>query len=599
MRVRDRLIAGVAAGNRWAIWVLRLTVRRPPAVGEWPALAGADLVAAAGRGDGHPVVDYARRRILDTVAAHGPGDLVEELGRHALEARELAAWCRAHDLEPAEPTIAAALLLVTGHEARYHAVDPGHGLLRAAFADGGPTRRTRLLAALAAAGLDPAVVAGNAATAEPIWDLPIADAVAAVARFGAWRPAGPAAAALFERLAAADPQRVAAAVAALPEAYELPLPGRPGDVALSADGTRLAYHYRDAGRGAVWLVEADARTGAGLYRYRRDRLADALLLASPNCRTLAHLGDAVVGIEGDGLYRYRRGECTRLIRGEFGGVVRLGAGGRFVAIQLDRARMVSGTADGVTPRAPDGPWDFSDLLGRWLSAAPDGRHIVVGSLDRLVLRTGDSRRTIVQWARDRAFDDNFPETGFEGAVFPAPDRLVTLETYATGRHSRLTRWRIAGATLEVEAEETVPPGLGLDIVDGTGLLVLTARDRQGLRYYDAATLEPAEPGPLADATAPVYPRHAAGRSAFVTWQVELPRDAVRVSPTRLEELARRPLRELTPADAELLDAAAKAETDGELYGLLRDCVHLRYGHDIVLGRGPRPGDDDIAIGGVV
>jgi hypothetical protein len=34
-----------------------------------------------------------------------------------------------------------------------------------------------------------------------------------------------------------------------------------------------------------------------------------------------------------------------------------------------------------------------------------------------------------------------------------------------------------------------------------------------------------------------------------------------------------------------------------LYQLLRDCARLRYANEVVLGGGPRPEEDDIAIWG--
>src|SRR6185369_14506372 len=98
----------------------------------------------------------------------------------------------------------------------YLARDPGGVLLHAALAAADVPRRAELLAAMAAAGLDPAAVAGSGAGARFVADLPVAEAAAAVARFGAWRPAGAAGAALFDRLAAADPGRLAAAAATLP-----------------------------------------------------------------------------------------------------------------------------------------------------------------------------------------------------------------------------------------------------------------------------------------------------------------------------------------------------------------------------------------------
>ncbi|MEU7869017.1 hypothetical protein [Dactylosporangium sp. NPDC049140] len=510
-----------------------------------------------------------------------PETAVDDLGRLAPERPELAAWLVAHDLEPTDPPTAAGFLLVTGQRARYHALDPDHALLRAAFTGGGPARQGGLLAGVAAAGLDPAVVAGGGLGSGPLWELPAADAAAAVARFGAWRPAAAAAAALFDRLAAADPAALAATVAALPEPYDIPLLESPIDVAFSPDGERLAFDGGDGRRDR--LVDVDADTGRVLSRYRRDYRGYTLTArtgffpSSP--RMLVHYGDAVVGIDRLGLSRYERGQHVALHSGaQFCGVVRLGAG--FVALRID-GLLIFGDPRRVTSRSVAAQTAFGGAPGRWIAASPDGEHIAAASQKTLVVLDGRRRRLLARPAGG---------SGYGGVALAEPGYLVAL---ADGR---LIRWRIDGDRLEAVAETAAPHSENLDVVDGTGLLV--ARE-SGPRYYDATSLEPVAPAAIEDASIQVYPRHAAGRFAFVTRRAEEPRYGLRVLPSRADHLARRPLRELTPADAGRLDAAAREAPSGrrELYELLRDCARLRFATEVALGDGPVAADDDIEIGG--
>ncbi|WP_426512338.1 hypothetical protein ACPPVO_17975 [Dactylosporangium sp. McL0621] len=248
-----RLVEDAAAGDRaaglslqWlldkrvsaelteAVWRALLAVPSPdPAL--WAAvradcLAALDdheLLTAAARDDGHPVAAPARQRVLE----RGGPDL-EALCLRAAGRPGLAAWCAQHASEAVRPPVAAMLLLVTGQAEQYHAADPDGSALRAVLESPGLEDRGPLLAAMAAAGVEPVLVAGaGSGRAGLVWRLPVAQAADAVLGLGAGPLDGSTEARLFELLAAADPGRLDRATFALtrlgPPVAVVPLPGGP------------------------------------------------------------------------------------------------------------------------------------------------------------------------------------------------------------------------------------------------------------------------------------------------------------------------------------------------------------------------------------
>ncbi|WP_238014295.1 hypothetical protein KZZ52_32630 [Dactylosporangium sp. AC04546] len=541
----------------------------------------ATVLEAAARGDGHPIAAMARGRLLE----HGAAAFAEQLCELALDRPELAEWCAAHDLLPADPTEAAVFLLLTWQLERYRAADPDGRLVAAAFTGADPQRRGRLLAAMANEGdFDLVAVAAGQVSDRPdhrglvvehfaarndwpqlwrlIWDLPIVEAAAAVQRTGDWSPDGPADRALHAVLAGADLEWLAGTAEVMPEVDRVVLPGRPLEMALSPGGARLAVGYAGPLTGRVHDVEV--ATDAGGPHCHWDPGPDGP-------RHLVHLGGVMVGAERTGLFRYEYGGRERLYDEPVVTVLPLGTG--FVALAED-GTLLFGDADGLTREqawpAPDRPYG--------LAAAPGGRQLAVAAATRLHLLDG--------WGAPVA---SVAAAATGGLAFTAHDTLVTL---AGGQ---LTRWHAAQRRLE--RRDAVPATGGrLDVVDGMGLLVLT--DGDTVVFRDAATLAPCAPDLEGPAAHP-YPRAAAGRIA-VARPEDGPTCVVEVLPPPAHRLVGRPIGGLTPADLATVEAEVAADRAGpwerRLLELLRDTLRVRFDHEIALGGSASvAGDTDIVI----
>lgn len=330
--------------------------------------AHAAVLEAAARGDGHPIAAMARGRLLE----HGAAPFAERLCELALDRPELAEWCAEHGLMPADPTEAAVFLLLTWQLERYRAADPDGRLVAAAFTGADPQRRGRLLTAMATEGdFDLVAIAAGQVSDRPdqrglvvehfaarhdwpqlwrlVWDLPIVEAAAAVQRTGDWRPTGPADRELFAVLAGADLEWLAGTAEVMPGVDRVTLPGRPRELALSPDGTRLAVGYAGPLAGRVHDVEVATDTGGPQCAWHHGP-------AGP--RHLVHLGEAMVGAERTGLFRYEYGGRECLYDDVVVTVRPLGAG--FVAL-ADTGALLFGDADGLTAEqawpgpAPDRP----------------------------------------------------------------------------------------------------------------------------------------------------------------------------------------------------------------------------------------------------
>ncbi|GGM48010.1 hypothetical protein ACFFX1_45375 [Dactylosporangium sucinum] len=593
------LLRGRPTGGPWVRALAWLTGAPLDGASLDDPMVRAAAVKAAGRDDGHPVAALARDRVLDCA----DDAVLAELSRLAFDRPGLAAWCVANGVLPPDPPDAAALLLLAGEPDRYRALDPDGALLATAFAAAPAQRRGRLLAALAGAdaGVDLGSLAAGRVGREPahrafvvehltgrgdrpaawrmIWDLPVAEAVAAAHRLGPWRPGRDAE--LFAVLVAADPDRLPGAVAELSAPVRVPVRGTLDELALSPDASRLAVRYRAEPGAWEILDDVDLATGRVVHRYANRRVGGQ----AGRRRGMVYFGQSIVDAAAAdarrtaGLRRSADGRQS-ILHGPAGftGVWRLGAG--FVALRTD-GTLLFGGPDGVERSA--GPVRRSmhhDDNGQWLAVAPDGRHLAVGVEEAVVLLDGAGAPVLTR-----------PGTRFRGVAFAAADQLVALDR--AGATPRLTRWRFEGDRLTEEAATDVPGADDLDAVDGAGLLVL-ADGRRASRLRDALTLEPRDLDGIGLLPGRPYPRAAAGRVA-----VGLAREVV-VRPHPAYELATRPLGDLAPADLgtvrdELANGPA-APAARELLTVLHDCLRARFATDITLGGPVRPaGDTDIVV----
>nr|BFE60773.1 hypothetical protein GCM10020063_052990 [Dactylosporangium thailandense] len=524
----------------------------------------------------------ARKAVLEA----GDPQALEELARRALDRPDLQIWCARNDIVPADAVTAAALFLLTGQLRRYRAIDPDTALLAEALSAADPSRRGRLLAALARAGdIEPVVAAARQRSSRMVWDLPLAEAAAAVAGFGSWRPAVRTDAALFDRLAAEQPWRVASAVAALPGPSRIDVRGQVADLAFGPQAARLAILHR-LGTDRYRLVDA-MRGGLGRYEYDLDlgvRTLTEALAVGVTRRVMVHLGDAVLALDGQGIVLFSRGRRQEVYPGRlFHTLAPLGTAGGWVALGGD-GRLVLGARGGSVRAGEDRIVDVGP--GTRLAAAPDGRHIAVATEDRIVLLDADGREPrAVPW----------PSGRLEGVAFTGDGRLVALDQPGGpgGPGSRLHRWRIAGGELVEEAVAAVPVARNLEALDGRTLVLDTGEELLHLR--DAETFEPRPPIEGSTARIP-YPRAAAGFVA-VTRHWLRPEHAIDVDPPAAYRLAGRPLSGPAPGDLETLDRHTEPDRGRAwVLGLLRDCLAIRFEADVALGRRADLAEDDIALG---
>ncbi|MEV4315709.1 hypothetical protein [Actinocrispum sp. NPDC049592] len=152
-----------------------------------------------------------------------------DAGRDAGSRAAIGAYCVRNDLLPVKAVDRASFFALTGQQKRYQALDPDGKLLARAYRGAAEETREALRRTVIGVGRQHLVrvitersdrivtsaEAGYLADAgewERLWRLmpamPLAGAVRAARLIPDWRPAGDAARGLFERLAAADPDRV-------------------------------------------------------------------------------------------------------------------------------------------------------------------------------------------------------------------------------------------------------------------------------------------------------------------------------------------------------------------------------------------------------
>jgi WD40 repeat protein len=238
------------------------------------------LVDTAARFD-HPIGERARVRLL----ALDDTEVVDLLCAAAMDVPDLAEFCIAHHLAPADEVQRAMFFVRTGQHEQYQALDPDGELLALGYRSASSEERSALRTAMTAlGGIDALrVLAGQRSQQDDLtalteqertylvrrfadqgdWDrlwpltvlMPLAEAVAAVRVFGDWRPPGEDDRRVFEALRAADLHTVRDRVSALSAASpSVPSPlirirlgdfdkrmAAVDDLDFAPDGTQLAF----------------------------------------------------------------------------------------------------------------------------------------------------------------------------------------------------------------------------------------------------------------------------------------------------------------------------------------------------------------------
>ncbi|GAA3213822.1 hypothetical protein GCM10010532_039910 [Dactylosporangium siamense] len=480
----------------------------------------------------------------------------------------MAAICAEQGIVPDDATERVVFQLLTGQFEKVHDSDPA--LLAEGYQAAAPAVRAMLRDALAADGdfdlpriltgtdgiEEAELLAGHFAAArdwDRLWrlttELPARAAVTAVRRFGDWRPDGPAARALFARLARSDPDVI--------EQAELEL--RAASVRIPIESHLTAAAFAPDGRSIV-LAAGDGRWRADPVR--RYALPDGGKLAQWPIilyeGALLDLGDVVLLEERNSTYRldeltaegYRtlHRDATHHRTGN-GRPVQADDG--FVTT-VDGHELLIGAGRPLTVqripalRLPPPRWSRC----RPVAADPrSGRLAVAGPRSIAVLAP---TRQAVAWT-----DDTRP---IDAAAFLDPEQLVTSD----GVH--LTRWEIDGRRLVPAATR---PHAGLTHVtalrDRGQVLAVGPHgfaQRTRLRLFDAESLDPA--GELPDLfdrpSRCVWASPDGGRIVFSD------RDGIAhvhdvVSESVLDALTRPAVR-LGAVDAERLAAAHRRATDG-------------------------------------
>jgi hypothetical protein len=570
-------------------------------------------VDAAGRA-GHPVAGIARERVL----AAGDLRLVEVLCEAAVANKDLATFCAAHGLAPADPVRRAAFLLLTHQFEQYHAADPDGSLLALAYETAPEEERRRLREDMLRAGdLDVVrVVAGadrgqriaDRTTAEldyltrrlagreewdGLWslvrDLPLLRGVHAMRLFpGSWRPAE--APELYLRFAGADADVIAAAHEAI---------ARPAPIRIELDAWVVHGALSADGRTLVLLTKAFRPYDHGhvrVYELPGGRLTDERRFEDVHHGRVLHAGDSIV-LALDDVMRLGPGRAEVLVKGEEyrpdlmpantpSGFVVL-AGHEFVFFEPERRTVRfrepvagrSGTAMDVEPGtgrlAVGDPWARDGEVLRVLT--PDGERVIAAA----------------------------DGVGAAGIRFTGPDRLVS----ASWQNRGMVLWQIDGDRLVRRAQRALNRmNNDLSLIPQRGEIALIDRpeprpdSRLFVKYVDAATFADVEGDRELTGiegrqlwSSPGNLHHALGgrRDVHVV---------LHPSPPEVAELAARPLADLRPGDLRTVTAELREplRLGGKrpYFDLLRACLEHRFAADVALGSAVRIADDhDIALGG--
>ena len=561
------------------------------------------VVEAAGRA-GHPVAAIARAQILA-----GPQNVVDAVCEAALTDEGLAAFCREHQLAPADPHRAAVYFLVTGQDDQYHVADPDHSLLAVAYQGAGEAERARIRAR---AGGRPDLVRALADTVRRggltrlaereaeylvdafsgrrdwagLWalvkELPVVDAAAAARRFDGWRPQGPDAG-LFDTLAAVDPAELAAAhrAVAKPTPIHLPVLGMHGG-SISPDGRRIVVNSSSA---VDVFTLPDGVTPR--HEVHRRMPHNAEVLALNDAVVVSHWERFGGGPWPAGIHPVPRAAAfDRLTNG-------------FAALIYDEGartlRLLSGTGQEVAA------YERRDLalrttLGLPAKIANDMRTFATEPASGLVAFAGRGlflARLTGGGLEPLAYRP-FSASSRSTLAFSGPDRLITMDD-----DRELRVWRPDGDELHLVAERKVA-GAGPVDLPSAGVIVMQDMSGVGagtrqLRYVAADTLADV---PLRDRfnrpkdTFGVFAAPDGTRLGVCYW------DGVEIAEIGFTELAHRPLAATTPADLLAVRTRLTRDPANTFLTLLRACLEHRFGTDVALGNRPVSlPSDGIALGG--
>lgn len=600
----------LAALTRW---------RRPKTGGGLSLVALGERASAmhvldAVRRTGHPVADMARATILS-----GRQDLVDAVCEAALADDWFATFCVEHRLAPADPHRAAVFFLLTGQDEQYRLADPDHSLLALAYR--GARERERARIRERAAGDHGIVLAlattlrGDERTEEEnrylvasfaerrdwpaLWalarDLPVLQAVEAVAMVDDWRPPGQDTA-LFDLLATADHRRVAAAHAlvARPWTVREIVPGTVTGASISPDGTRVAVGTDRLV--AVCAFAPGRQTDVRRHPAARPRAVlaldgDVLVTAGRNG------GDAWLARTGGSgpEYRVRLDDVVDTLARSHTGFVALVSG------QDKRVRLyLQAEGGGFEPRVLDVhaqlgiEHQYPPLAWSMATDPGSGRIALVGDEYLHVARMATVLHRLAPKVR-------FLPGPAPNLTFCGPDRVAGMSS--TGL---LRLWRLGGSALHEVAEQQLArsdaPACPVYLPAAGVLSVLAVDDGlRRVRWFDADTL----------ADVPVPRRLAPSRPTFQTAQgnrlLVCGDSGVTVADVPflagVTELADRSLAATTPADLNLVRAQLDQEPADPaalpFLELLYACLVDRFAVDVAIGEPGRPPvrGDDIALGG--
>jgi hypothetical protein len=560
-------------------------------------------------------------------------------GRPAASRAAIGAFCAAREMAPGDPVERALFFVLTGRHAQHRAADPDGSLLAAAYRAADEPTRAAVREELAGAGdLDLVrVVAGGpgpgrrpALTADEsgylvgqlagrrdwagLWrlapGLPLAEAVAAVARFGdGWQPADDRGRALFRRLARMSPAEIAGARAAL------------DPVLIQIDGTIVRGSISPDGR---WLAVATlADSSIDLFELPAGTLAMRYDNPGFHPRLLLHLGDALLAAGHSSRtfaweqFRYSRSQAEALwqdrVRAE---ALALHPDG-FVALCADPGRVPyhlrfcepgGRPAWSVSLHDLGVPEALTRLKPRLVAADPASGRLAL-YLERFpaarrsgyerylwVLETRSGHARVL--ARCMAAEPTRSVLGGEpvsGACFIGPERLVV------GRKRDVRLYQLSDRGVRRLASTPVPDG-------NVALIAIPARHETALldsigrvKYLDERTL-----------TRVRAPREFTGRSGRDLWgtpdgrllalagngNVEV---VLHPLSDTLAALADRPLASLAPGDIATVTGALRDTAAGwaarPLLEVLAACLEYRFGDELALGAAApvQAAADDVAL----
>jgi hypothetical protein len=523
----------------------------------------------------------------------------------------VGACCLRHDVAPEDPVDRALFFALTGQADRHHAFDPDAALLATGYRGATEPTRAALRATVVGTGLVRAIAASKDTTPSitefeyltwwfadggewpALWrlvrDASLPRAVAAMPRFGRWRPEGDADRRLFAHLAAFPRHTLTDALTALTQA---------GSAAATV--TTPESEPISAVSFAPDRPELAVATARGLHLFAvpsgRHIAHVAHVPTSRAPSRMAHLGERIIVVETGTrgrkrLTAYARGHRTVLWEAEkqpeYTGAV-VAVGDRFVAAMDSDLLTGKGTPGVLTRQRLTGP--RCPLL---LATEPLSGRIVVRRLGGRQLSILDENLRVI--AAGGGQDESRPWT----AVFTAPDRLVTVDQ--TGQ---LRLWRQAGDRLRVERTAMAPWGAGtneptLCVFPALGQLALAVGGP--LAWLDAGTLAPVEPPlDLDDDNLNVRLWSPTdGHTLAFRRDREIGLHDLAVA--HAVHLLATPVSDLRPRDLATLAVLERREVPREataLLALLRTCVEHRFATEISLGAsGIAPAEDDIALGG--